>query len=570
MHLIDDRGRLLGKVNLIDAIVGVVALGLVPLVYGAFLLFRVPVPKVTSITPTQVFEHQTATLQVAGVDLRPFMRARFGLIESGGLLVLSPTVAEIKLPDLAAGTYDLVLYDEGQELVTRPGALTVVPLPPPPPPPSLQIDVQAVGAFIGLQSGDTASIAVGSRFEPRTAEAAVAPGGITARNRGRSIAEVLNARAPEPDTQRVRMGANALATVPLPGQWRVPAIIRLSCGVVNGECKVGDTVVAADAIISLPLPVHPRKDETGSRGRRDVRFLIDEVRSVGARPQFPLPVDVQALGAFVGLVEDELQVVRVGAKFDSPTDAAFGTPSSAGRPRDPGAQGPIAEVLAVRSPLADTQRVKGADGRIFATPARREVRVPAIVRLSCRLVNEDCRVGDTVVVKNALIAMALPRAESRRQPRLRAVTFRVDELRPADAPVAFPLVRAAVATARVRFIAGPEVADLMKAGDVDIGGATAVTDADRAVLTEVGSERQTMSALATMESPVRRGLQLEQPVIAFTGTVRVPVVFLPSGWSYKDRTVKVGASFAFESASGVMVGYVLDMKLDQETERLPQ
>src|SRR6185503_12067781 len=113
MPLIDDRGRLFGKVNLIDATVAVVVLGLIPLAYGALLLFRVPVPKITSVAPAQVVEHQSGTIQITGEDLRPFLRARLGTFESAGFLVQSPNVAEIKLPDLPAGTYELVLSDEG-------------------------------------------------------------------------------------------------------------------------------------------------------------------------------------------------------------------------------------------------------------------------------------------------------------------------------------------------------------------------------------------------------------------------------------------------------------------------
>ena len=49
--MIDERGRLFGQVNLIDAVVAIVALGLIPLAYGAFLMFRMPLPKVTGATP---------------------------------------------------------------------------------------------------------------------------------------------------------------------------------------------------------------------------------------------------------------------------------------------------------------------------------------------------------------------------------------------------------------------------------------------------------------------------------------------------------------------------------------
>lgn len=126
MPLIDDRGRLFGTVNLIDALVGAFVLLLVPLAYGAFLLFRVPVPTVTAVEPAAVLEHEPATLKVTGQNLRPFLRVYFGTTASGDYLIQSPTLAEVKVPNLAAGSYDLVLFDEGKELVRVPAALTVV------------------------------------------------------------------------------------------------------------------------------------------------------------------------------------------------------------------------------------------------------------------------------------------------------------------------------------------------------------------------------------------------------------------------------------------------------------
>jgi hypothetical protein len=55
-------------------------------------------------------------------------------------------------------------------------------------------------------------------------------------------------------------------------------------------------------------------------------------------------------------------------------------------------------------------------------------------------------------------------------------------------------------------------------------------------------------------------------MLAFTGTVRVPVVSTRSGWSYQDRPVKVGAAFTFETMAGGMIGWILDMKLDEQTQ----
>ncbi len=127
MPIIDDRGRLFGKLNLIDAITVAVVLGLIPLAYGAYMLFREQPPIITSIQPTQVTQGEQTTLQVIGEGFRPFLVARLGDFESSGFLVQSPTIAEVKVPDIPAGNYDFVLYDQARELVRMPGAITVVP-----------------------------------------------------------------------------------------------------------------------------------------------------------------------------------------------------------------------------------------------------------------------------------------------------------------------------------------------------------------------------------------------------------------------------------------------------------
>lgn len=382
MPVIDERGRLFGRVNLIDAIVGLVLLGLIPLAYGAFLLFRAPLPKITKLTPATVAEHQETMLQITGQDLRPFLEVRFGGVGSRGFLVQSPTHAEVKLPDLPAGTYDLTLIDEGQVLLKMPGAVTVVA---PPSLPVMKTEVQVLGAFVGLGAAAAKAVVVGAQFDPQKD----AP----------PVAQVLAVRAPEPAAQRVKVGANAFVNVPLPGELRVQAIIRLHCTLVAAECKIGETVVTQDAAIVLAgLAAGP------------LRFVIEEVRPPDARP-------------------------------------------------------------------------------------------------------------------------------------------------------VFSSVRSGTAIVRVRFVAAPEVLDVMKAGDTDVAGSGVVAEVDRAVLTQIGSDRQPTNAQITTEGLLRRSLQLQQPFLTFVGTVRVPVVYAAAGWTYKDRPVKVGAAFNFETTAGAMAGWVIEMKL---------
>jgi hypothetical protein len=51
MPLVDERGRLFGRINLIDAGVGVLILLLIPLGYAAYRLSRTPIPSITVALP---------------------------------------------------------------------------------------------------------------------------------------------------------------------------------------------------------------------------------------------------------------------------------------------------------------------------------------------------------------------------------------------------------------------------------------------------------------------------------------------------------------------------------------
>src|SRR6185295_13855340 len=53
MPMIDDRGRVLGRVNLIDAAFVLLLVAAVPVAYGAYLLFRDPTPRLTNVLPNQ-------------------------------------------------------------------------------------------------------------------------------------------------------------------------------------------------------------------------------------------------------------------------------------------------------------------------------------------------------------------------------------------------------------------------------------------------------------------------------------------------------------------------------------
>src|SRR5205814_8070968 len=64
MAIVDERGRLGGKVNLIDAVVAFLILILIPVAFGAYLLFRTPTPKLTALNPPALNQGPNLRIEV--------------------------------------------------------------------------------------------------------------------------------------------------------------------------------------------------------------------------------------------------------------------------------------------------------------------------------------------------------------------------------------------------------------------------------------------------------------------------------------------------------------------------
>jgi len=164
-RVIDDRGRLLGRVNLVDAAIVLFALLLVPIAYLTLLLFRPAKPAITSVDRAQItyIEERAAAgttvegkLKVHGSGLRPTLRARIGDRDAVGFLFETPTSADVLFGDIPPGTYDLVLYDGVQEVARSPRAVTVTAKPAPG-----GTRVLAIGAFVELDEQTAAALKVG-------------------------------------------------------------------------------------------------------------------------------------------------------------------------------------------------------------------------------------------------------------------------------------------------------------------------------------------------------------------------------------------------------------------------
>ena len=251
MAIVDERGRIGGKVNLIDAVVAFLILILIPVAFGAYLLFRTPTPKLTATNPPTLHQGPNLRIEVQGENLRPFMRVSVGGMQGKTFEIQSTRGAMVELPDLRAGTYDVVLYDHMQEVSRLPKAMTILPLAPVP-----TVDMKVAGSFKGLSADRVKGLKPGDRL---TSEG--------------SVATVLTVGAPVPSAVTLRVGGETVR-VPLPGQTDLPAELTVKCFVVTTpdgalKCSVPGAVQQSD--------VAPGSTLTLASPNGWVNFQIDQV-----------------------------------------------------------------------------------------------------------------------------------------------------------------------------------------------------------------------------------------------------------------------------------------------------
>lgn len=146
MPILDDNGRLFGRLNLFDAAALLAALLVLVLALATYRVFLVPPPEIVSIEPSTLKIDDDPRLHVTGRNLRPYLHA---FVTTAGqapafvdvpknpnelmYLLERPTSAELRLPKLPRGAYDLYFYDGGREVMRRTPAFTVVGPEPPAP-----------------------------------------------------------------------------------------------------------------------------------------------------------------------------------------------------------------------------------------------------------------------------------------------------------------------------------------------------------------------------------------------------------------------------------------------------
>jgi hypothetical protein len=239
--LIDDRGRVGGRVNVVDLAAAIVFLALIPLAFAAYALFRTPAPTLSRVTPVTLFQGEPQRIEIDGTNLRPFMRVSIDTVPARSFLLGSTKYAIVDLPDLTPGSYDVVLYDYMQEVARLRRALTVAPVPT-----DLELDVD--GAFITMSDAAAATVKAGDKLP----------------SADRPAAEVLSIGARSAGDLRLRFGEQ---TITVPQRSRnVPATLRVKCSTVPGpdgtaRCSVRGSdqpiVVAPGALLAWTTAYGP-------------------------------------------------------------------------------------------------------------------------------------------------------------------------------------------------------------------------------------------------------------------------------------------------------------------------
>ena len=247
MTIVDAQGRLFGRWNFIDVTVAILVFGLVPVGYAAYVLFRTPTPQLVAVEPKELVQGENLRVTIHGVNLRPYLRVSFDTLQGRTYLFQDSSRADIDLNPMPPGTYDVVLYDYGQERARLPKAFTIKP--PTSVMPTSEVTVS--GRFINLSKETAAQIAPGKPLP--------IPG------------QLLEAAPPRPSDARVLVNSAPLEVpskeLEVAAVLRLPCIIKVSQG--YPECAGQDYPLRPNYIMTLPgIAAVP------------LSFQIDQIRSL--------------------------------------------------------------------------------------------------------------------------------------------------------------------------------------------------------------------------------------------------------------------------------------------------
>ena len=238
MSLVDDRGRVFGRFNLIDAAFAAFIVLLLPIGYATFLLFRPARPTITTVTRVEVSDEERRVsgvglvitkLKVAGSGLNPMLRARIGTTPALGFVFETPNSADVIVGLVPPGKHDLVLYDGVQEVARARDAVEIQATEGP--------SIRAFGWITGLTDAAAATLVNGYASDPD----------VTGAFRILAIGPIRPARS------RVAMAAQTI-DLPVAGRTERAVEILLRCDWPSSStCAVGGESLRETPPIAITL-----------------------------------------------------------------------------------------------------------------------------------------------------------------------------------------------------------------------------------------------------------------------------------------------------------------------------
>ncbi len=229
-------GGAFGRFNPVDVFMFALVVVMIPIAYGAYALFRTPPAKLGGIEPKQFTVGPNLRVRVNGTNLRPFMRVSFNTVQGRTFMIGSTSTADVDLPDLEPGTYDVVLYDYAQEVDRLPKALTILPRVAAP-----TATVSVDGRFVGLNQAQVDALRPGAKFGPSD----------------HANGTLLSVGPRIPGALQMRTGETGIA-VSMPGLFDVAAALELECFIEgNPDGSVRCTVYGPSHAAAVVADVDP-------------------------------------------------------------------------------------------------------------------------------------------------------------------------------------------------------------------------------------------------------------------------------------------------------------------------
>jgi hypothetical protein len=245
MSVIDSKGRVFGRFNLVDTAVALFIVVLIPLAYATVLLFRPARPQIESVTKVDITTEErrivsggsllAAKIKVKGSGFNPMLRAYIGDSPALGFVFENPNSADVLVGPMPPGAHDLVLRDGVQE-VARLAKSVVIDQPS-------TRSVRAEGWLTNLPPDFAHELKNGApAFAPHTIEA-LGPAG--------------------PAQSHLTVGGSG-ADIPIAGRLERRAVITLQCDPTGQELRTGQepcTIAsqpvsgAGPATVVMPGPV---------------------------------------------------------------------------------------------------------------------------------------------------------------------------------------------------------------------------------------------------------------------------------------------------------------------------